>query len=388
MDKEKKPLDLNAVRNEIDACDREIVRLLEKRMDCVVQVAQYKLENGMEIFDGAREQKVLEKVVALTQNKAYAPHMKDTYVGIMDASKHFQKKMIDKAQRQQRQQTNQPAQIAQGLTVTYQGIPGSYGEEAMHCYFGDEVNAYPCTRFDQVVADVLSGKADYGVLPVENSTMGSVVTTVDLLAKNELYIVGEYVLPVSHNLAVVPGTKLEDIQEVYSHEQALMQCGDFLKKYSDWNQISYVNTAISAKMVADGNDKSKASICSKRAAEIYGLEILAAGINGETKNATRFAVFARQPEENPAANKVSIMFALPHRSGTLLEAMQLITRRGLNLLKIESRPSHMVNWEYMFFIDFEGNPKDEACKAAIEDLKGLTGTFKLLGSYVKDGKVI
>lgn len=378
-------MDLNEVRKEIDACDKELVRLLEKRMDCVVQVAQYKLENNMEIFDGVREQKVLEKVAGLTQNKDYVPHMKDTYIGIMDASKQFQKKMIDQAHGQ----TQVPhRENKQGLTVTYQGIPGSYGEEAMQCYFGEGVNAYPCTRFDQVVEDVLSGKADYGVLPVENSTMGSVVTTVDLLAKNDLFIVGEYVLPICHNLAAVPGTKLEDIEKIYSHEQALMQCGAFLQQYPNWEQVSYVNTAVAAKMVADDGSKKKAVICSKRAAEIYGLEILKEGINGELQNSTRFAVFASKQEENPKANKISIMFALPHRSGTLLEAMQLITGRGLNLLKIESRPSHMVNWEYMFFIDFEGNPQEESCKAALADLRALTGTFKLLGSYVKDGKVI
>lgn len=376
-------LDLDEVRKQIDACDREIVPLLEKRMDCVVQVAKYKLEHGKAVFDSAREQKVLDKVGGLTENSNYVSCMKDTYIGIMDASKKLQMKMIDKAQQPQELWS---APDKENITVTYQGVPGSYGEEAMHCYFGDEVKSYPCTHFEEVVADVLAGKADYGVLPVENSSAGSVVTTVDLLAKSDLYIVGEYILPISHNLAAVPGATMEDIREVYSHEQALMQCVDFLRQYPQWDQISYVNTAISAKMVAEEGNRAKAAVCSSRAAEIYGLEVLADGINGETMNATRFVIFGRQPEYTPMANKVSVMFTLPHKSGTLLKAIQLITGRGLNLLKIESRPSHKANWEYMFFIDFEGNPQNEDCKGAIADLKNVTGTFKFLGSYIGDGR--
>ena len=389
MSLEKKNINLEDARKNIDRYDDRIIDLLEKRLDCVVNIAKYKLENSMNIFDAEREKLILQKVGELTQNKEYAPYIKDTYTGIMDASKNFQKKLISAAA---------PAEkiyipIKNGekpelVKVAYQGVPGSYSEEAMRCYFKCEIDAANCKSFEQVADRVTSGEADYGILPIENSSTGAVVATVDLLAKYDLYITGEYVLPVRHNLVAKKGAELSGIKEVYSHEQGFLQCADFLKKYPDWEQIEYMNTAVSAKMVAESDGFEKAAIAGKRAAEIYGLDILAEGINGESQNSTRFVIFSKIPENKPSANKISVMFSLPHRSGTLFEAMRFISERGLNLLKIESRPLHRANWEYAFFIDFEGNIREERCADAIKDLKNMTGTFRLLGNYEKDGKEI
>lgn len=380
-----KKVDLAELRMRIDQYDREILKLLEKRLDCVIQVAEHKLSQGMKIFDNNREMQVLEHISGLTENPAHVPYIRDTYIGIMDASKNLQKKIMDASQRREQEPLSQEYKA---MKVAYQGVPGSYSEEAMYSYFGEEICGIPYKSFEDTARAVISEEAEYGLLAIENSSAGTVTATMDLLAKGELYIVGEYVLPVSHNLVALPGTNFSDIQEVYSHTQGLLQCVDFLKQYPNWEQNEYSNTAAAAKMVAEDGSRHKAAISSKRAAALYGLQILAEGIQGRQQNATRFVIFSKQPQYSPLANKISISFSVPHTSGSLFETLKLISRQGLNLLKIESRPLHQANWEYVFFIDFEGNMQEPVCQQVIRELEQATGTFRFLGNYRKDEKTV
>jgi chorismate mutase/prephenate dehydratase len=182
----------------------------------------------------------------------------------------------------------------------------------------------------------------------------------------------------------VPGAKLTDVKEVYSHQQGFLQCSDFLAKYPEWLKITYINTAVSAKMVAEAGDKTLAAISSRRAGDMYGLEVLAAEINGQKHNCTRFVIFSKHLEMQSEANKVSVMFTLPHKSGTLYHAIKNLADRGINMLKIESRPAREKNWEYVFFIDFEGNLKETRSLKALNELKKESGYFRLLGNYKAD----
>ena len=376
-------MNLKEHRDNIDILDRQIVELLEKRFDYVKLVADYKLKNDMEIFDNKREGAVLNKIEALTKNSEYIPYTRDVYADIMNSSKNLQKNLISVSEN-----SEQDFKRADCKSVAFQGVRGSYGEEAMLNYFGgNDFSSQNFRTFEMVAEAVVEKRADCGILPVENSSTGTVNVTMDLLAKYDLHIVGEYIMPISHNLVAKRGIDISDIKQVFSHEQGFLQCADFLKNHPDWEQIEYLNTAISAQMVSESDGNTRAAISSRRAADIYNLEILKEEINGSKFNSTRFLVFSAKPQIIPNADKISIMFSLPHRSGTLFDAMRLLNNQELNLLKIESRPGGKP-WEYIFFIDFEGNLSEPRCKRAIDDLKNITGTFRLLGNYLKDSKTV
>lgn len=401
MEQQKEKLDY--LRQRIDEIDQYIMRLLELRFETVSQVAEYKLKNNMAIFDPDREKSILNRIMEKASSAEHADYIKETYISLMNISKNLQKDLIEKKTEDKHFSIED---IVDGkivpldslnkgkFKVVYQGVPGSYSEEALNVYFsgaegfftGGTSGSYSLeienvAEFSEVCSKVENGEADYGILPIENSSTGSVTETIDLLAKGGFFINGEVDLPVRHYLLGVKGAKLSDIQKVYSHQQGFLQCGEFLSKYPDWLRIVYLNTASSAKMVAESGDKTLAAISSKRAAEIYGLDVLAAEINGLKRNSTRFVIFSKSFVDSGDSNKVSIMFALPHSSGTLYHSLKNLADRGLNMLKIESRPSKIKNWEYFFFVDFEGNLREQRVLRALTDLKKETGYFRVLGNY-------
>ena len=271
-------------------------------------------------------------------------------------------------------------QNPEGLTAAYSGIPGSYAEEAAHEFFGDGAKLLTADSFGGACRLLAEGKADRAVLPVENSTTGAITEVYDLLEQYGFYIVGEQYVKVSHCLLALPGASLSGIREVVSHEQGISQSAEFLAQYPGWVRRPVYNTAAAAQMVAESGSRSMAAIASRRAAECYGLSVLAAPINRKQENFTRFLIVSREADFASGSRKFSILFTLPHGGGSLCRVLRLLEESGMNLVKIESRPMADRNWEYLFFLDFEnsgGGETDELFRRVREQ----TQTFRFLGKY-------
>lgn len=266
------------------------------------------------------------------------------------------------------------------LKAVYSGVPGSYAEEAALQFFGEGARLLTASSFGDACAKLAAGEAERAVLPIENSTTGAISAVYDLLSRYGFSIVGEEYVRVSHCLLAKPGTELSEIREVVSHEQGLSQSADFLAEHPQWRCRPVYNTAAAAQMVAEGEDRSLAAIASRRAAECYGLEILAARINRREANYTRFVIVSRDPDFAPGSNKISILFTLPHTVGSLCRVLQLFERHGMNLVKIESRPMPERNWEYLFFLDFV-TAGEGRWDALLSEVEGATQTFRFLGCY-------
>ena len=247
-------------------------------------------------------------------------------------------------------------------------------------YFGDKVNSFHVDSFRDAMAAIEEGSADFAVLPIENSTAGIVNEIYDLLVEFENYIVGEQIIKIEHCVLGVPGAKLQDIKTVYSHPQSLMQSAKYLET-KDWKQISMQNNAFAAKKVADEQDMTQAAIAGAHAGAIYGLEILEQGVNQSDTNSTRFIIVTNQKIFKKDANKISICFEIPHKSGSLYHMLSHFIYNNLSMTKIESRPIEDQNWEYRFFIDFEGNLADSAVKNALRGLREEAKNLKILGNY-------
>lgn len=281
-------------------------------------------------------------------------------------------------------------QIEEGINETvkpsprvgYQGVPGAYGEEATYTYFkGQWSELIAHDSFEDVFEALLEGSIDYGVVPIENSSAGEVFDTYDLIKEHQLYIVGEQTIKIEHNLLGLKGAKIEDINEVYSHPQGLSQTKAFLKEHPKMKQIPYINTATACQHVAELKDTSKAAIASKRAASLYGLDILKSNIHFNKNNFTRFIVLARKMHITDECDKISIVFNTAHTSGSLYNILGHFAYNGLNLLKIQSRPLLEKKWEYYFFADLEGNLQDVNVLIALSKIKDECPYFKILGNY-------
>ena len=229
--------------------------------------------------------------------------------------------------------------------------------------------------------EVEEGRADYAVLPIENSTAGFVINNYDLLLKYKNYIVGEVYVPVAHMLLGVPGAKLSDIRTVYSHAQALAQSSDFLSVHKDWKQIAVLNTAVAAKKVMEEKDPSQAAVASRTAGELYGMEILAEEINNVKGNTTRFLILGKEPVYAKTAGKISVAFEIPHKSGSLYNILGNFIFNNVNMTMIESRPIPEKSFEYRFFVDFEGNLSDAGVRNALTGLAAEASVMRILGNY-------
>ena len=247
-------------------------------------------------------------------------------------------------------------------------------------YFGDQFNSFNVDTFRDAMSAIDEGSADCAVLPIENSTAGIVTEIYDLLQEYENYIVGEHIIKIEHCLLGVPGAKLSDIKTVFSHPQSLMQSARFLENY-DWQHISMQNNAFAAMKVAEDGNKSQAAIAGEHAGKIYGLEVLHKGVNQSDSNSTRFIIVTNQKIFKKDAGKISICFEVPHESGSLYHMLSHFIYNNLSMTKIESRPIEGRNWEYRFFIDFEGNLSDSAVKNALRGLRDEARNMKILGNY-------
>lgn len=371
---------IESLRKEIDSIDKKLVELFEKRMSVAQEIADYKKENNFPIFDKFREEEVLKKNILYLKNKNIEKEVEDFFKNIMKISKIIQKEKLNAYLDEE--YTYDTSMIQKdNLRVGFQGVPGSFSEQALFEYFGDNVDKMNFNSFEDIFIKLKNDYIDYGVLPIENSSTGGISDVYDLLRKHGLSIIGERAIKVEHNLLALKGTKIEDIQEVYSHTQAFQQSSDFFKQYPDIKLIPYSNTAISAKYIKEENSNIKAGVASKKAAELYDLEILRENINQNKSNYTRFIIIGKNLEINKSCNKISILLSLPHEAGSLYNVLKHFANNNLNMLKIESRPILDKSWEYFFYIDFEGNLNDEAVKKSIQSIKNNSTYFKLLGNY-------
>jgi prephenate dehydratase len=268
--------------------------------------------------------------------------------------------------------------------VAFQGEPGAYSELAACEYFGEGIDTLPCQTFEDVFQSVVSGDSSHGLVPVENSLAGSIHRNYDLMLRHDLHIVGEYHLRVIHCLMGLPGTSLSEIQRVFSHPQALAQCEGNLARQG-YLQEAKTDTAGSARLIRDEGDKTTGALASKRAAEVYGLDILVEHMEDNPANFTRFLVMSKKPlrvkNADTADFKTSIVFNLTNKPGALFKALSVFALRDIDLTKIESRPIQGQPWEYMFYVDFAGFEGELNCKRALEHLAELAPFLRMLGSY-------
>lgn len=374
-------MDLLELRQQIDDIDARIVELYEQRMDISRQVAEYKIGTGKKVFDKQREMEKLAKVKSLTHNEFNSHGIEELFEQIMSMSRKLQYQLLaENGSLGKLPFIGVDELETKKARVVFQGAEGAYSQAAMMQYFGEQINSFHVDTFRDAMSAIDEGSADFAVLPIENSTAGIVNEIYDLLQEYENYIVGEQIIRIEHCLLGVPGAKLEDIRTVYSHPQSLMQSAKFLQNHN-WQQISMQNNAFAAKKVAEERDKTQAAIAGEHAGKIYGLEVLQKGVNHSGTNSTRFIIVTNQKIFRKDAKKVSICFEVPHESGSLYHMLSHFIYNNLNMTKIESRPIEDRNWEYRFFIDFEGNLADSAVKNALRGLRDEARNMKILGNY-------
>lgn len=374
-------MDLLELRNELDGIDKQIVGLYEKRMNVCGQVAEYKIETGKRVFDKEREKQKLEAVRALTHNDFNAYGVTELFEQIMAMSRKLQYRLLAEHDSVGKLSFSKVDHFdTSKCRVVFQGAEGAYSQAAMIQYFGEGVNCFHVDTFRDAMLAIDEGSADFAVLPIENSSAGIVSEIYDLLVEFENYIVGEQIIPINHCLLGCAGTKISDIKTVYSHAQSLMQSAHYLQE-KGWQQISMKNNAFAAQKVAEDKNPTEAAIASEYAAKVYGLEILEKGVNDLKENSTRFIIITNQKVFSKDASKISLCFEVNHESGALYHALSHLIYNGLNMTKIESRPLEGRNWEYRFFVDFEGNMEDSAVKNALRGLREETRNMKILGNY-------
>ena len=276
-------------------------------------------------------------------------------------------------------------------TIAFQGELGAYSELAAREFFRTDLEVIPRPTFEDVFSSVGSGKCDRGIIPIENSLAGSIHQNYDLLLKQRLHIIGEIKLRIVHTLIVNPGVKLSDLLRIYSHPQALAQCDRFIRSLKRVEAVPVYDTAGAVKMIKEDGVRDGAAIASAQAAADYGLKILKTAIESDHQNFTRFLILSRKRAPRTENAKTSIVFATKNVPGALFKSLSVFSLRDINLLKIESRPIRGKPWEYFFYLDFEGNFKDRDCARALEHLKEISSSVRVLGSYEKgreaDGRV-
>lgn len=378
-------IDLQVSRAKIDEIDSEIVRLFEERMAVCEAVAEFKIETGKEVLDVSREQSKLKAIRKKAHGAFNELGTTELFQQIMAISRKRQYQLLTQNGIMPKSSFREVPELNKSnIHAVYQGVPGAYSYAAMRKFFGKSVESHNVKTWRQALEDVAHKKADYAVLPMENSTAGIVSEIYDLLTEYNLFIVGEQVLRVDHVLLGLPGADKENIVQVYSHPQGLAQCRKFLEKHLNWTTNEVGNTAVAAKNVKDSNDVTCAAIASRDAGELYGLEVLEENICNNKWNFTRFVIIGREAVYETASDKISVCFELPHSHGTLYSMLSHIIYNGLNMTKIESRPIPGKPWQYRFYVDFNGNLNDSAVTNTLRGLESETNDFQIFGNYVSD----
>ncbi len=370
--------DLSEIRVEIDNIDRELLDLFRRRMDCAKEVAAYKQANHIPVLNAAREHEILDRIEL--DGGEYGAYARLLYTNIMELSRSLQHKLLGSGKEMREMIQNASSALERGnVRVAYQGIEGANSHEATLRLFPKAKLTHYAT-FADVFDAVSSGEVTYGVLPVENSTAGSVSAVYDLILQHRFYIVGALDLPIDHYLCGLKQSELDDIEIVWSHPQALSQCADYIDR-NGYEQRSCANTAIAARDVAHEKRLNVAAICSKGAADEYGLKVLDSHLQSNSGNTTRFIVISKELIIPDGANKVSLCFSLPHVQGSLYTLLCRFNSLGLNLTKIESRPIPGKDFEYLFYLDFSGNVHSDSVTELLSQLREEMPEFSFLGNY-------
>ncbi len=376
-------MDIQDLRKEIDTIDDQLVQLFVQRMSVAAQIADYKKVENMPIFVPAREREKLADV-AQKAGPEMANYTRVLYSMLFELSRSYQSKRTDAVSALYDEITtainNTPKLFPQSPMVACQGVEGAYSQIACEKIFKSPFIMY-FKNFEGVFNAIDQGLCQYGILPIENSTAGSVKKVYDLMVRHNFSIVRSFRLKIDHNLLALPGAKLEGIREIYSHEQAINQCGEFLHKLTGIKIIPVENTAVAANMVAASGRTDIAAISSRSCGELYGLKALASSIQDKGNNYTRFICISKHMEIYPGSDKTSIMMVLHHRPGALYRVMARLYALGINVTKLESRPLPDRDFEFMFYFDLDTSIYSEEFVQLMCELDDLCEEFKYLGSY-------
>lgn len=374
--------DLLELRDEIDEIDDQIVKLYEKRMKIAEEVAEYKIHTGKKVFDKKREDEKLAKLTAKAESDFTEHGIYELFEQIMAVSRKRQYQLLTaRGLGEDTGFTMVDKLDYANARIVFQGTEGAYSEQAMKTYFGEQCDSYHVDTWKDAMEAIKNKEADYAVLPIENSSAGIVSENYDLMVEYDNYIVGEQIIKIEHALLGLPDAEIKDITSVYSHPQALMQCSEYFDEHKDWEKISVKNTAMAAQKIGYDQKKNQAAIAGSINADIYGLKVLENSIQDNKENSTRFIIVTNRKTYVKNAKKISICFEIPHESGSLYHMLSHFIYNNLNMTRIQSRPVKDKNWEYRFFIDFDGNLEDSAVQNALRGLKVETESFKILGNY-------
>ena len=373
---------LEECRAEIDRVDKEICALYERRMRIVEGVVQYKKEHGLPVLQPEREDAVLQRVEDTVTEAAYRPGVRRVFETLMEVSRSLQNGRLDDPWKVAVQLSSEDKpSLPAGFSVGFQGEEGSFSETALLQAFGPDTPRHNYPRFVDVFEALQRGEIGCAVLPIENSSTGGVNEVYDLLHEYDFFITGEEYVTVRQHLLGLPGASLGGVREVRSHPQALEQSRGFLSDHPAMHPTTWLNTAAAALSVAEQGDASVAAIASDRAASLYGLEILASDINDRKDNTTRFVLVERSRRISTQDDKVSVVFSLDDKSGTLYKLLGYFFEQSVNLVKIESRPLTNSRWKYFLYVDLQGNVEAAPVAQALHNIEIHADYFQLLGSY-------
>ena len=374
--------DLIDLRNKIDSIDDEILDLFIKRMGLSLEVVKAKNQTGKQVTDTKREDEILYRLASKTPNELKI-YLKELYSTMFSVSKAYQYTMTDKGSNTIRKLndifTAEEKSFPVSSNVACQGVEGANsGVAAKKCFPICNINYFK--NFEGVFSAVEKGLCEFGVLPIENSTAGSVLEVYDLMNKYNFYIVRSIRVKINHCLAVCKDARKSTIKKVISHNQALKQCSSYIKNLGVCSE-AVENTGVGAKLVSESNDTAIGAICSKECAEYYGLKIIDENIEDNSQNYTRFIIISKNLDVFRGSDRISVMISAPHESGSLSKILSRFSALGLNLTKLESRPIVGSDFEFLFYFDFEGNIKDKGVLNLIADLENSSTKFAFLGCY-------
>lgn len=376
-------MDLTDYRKQIDGIDEKLVKLFEERLDIATGVAEYKRKNRMPVFDPAREREKLRDIGARVREDT-RPYVEKLYSTIFELTRSHERKLLSGESALQKKIKEALAGtdplFPERPLVACQGVEGAFSQQACEKIFQNPGILYMST-FEGVFRAIDQGLCRYGVLPVENSTAGSVNRIYDLMMKYDFNIVRSTRVKVDHCLLANPGAKIEDIKEIVSHEQAIAQCEGFLKSLSGVKVTPVENTALAAKMIYESGRTDIAALSSRKCADLYQLSCLMSSVQDSASNYTRFICISKKLEIYPGADRTSVMLVLAHRPGSLYRALGQFYALGINLAKLESRPLPNSDFEFMFYFDLDTSVYSDEFMQMIGDIEDMCSQFKYLGSY-------
>lgn len=376
-------MELSEIREQIDRIDRQLVDLFIQRMNCSASVAEYKREHNMPVLDASRERALLNKISELS-GEDFEEYSRTLYSTILDLSRSYQHKRLGETSMLYNQINeaieNTPKLFPERAMVACQGVEGAYSQIAAERLF-KAPNIMFFSDWEKVFSAIESGMCRYGVIPIENSTAGSVKKVYDLMVSKSFKIVRTVRIKIDHSLLAKDGVTLSEIKEIYSHEQAITQCASFLSTLPNVKITRVENTAKAAQMVAESDRRDVASLSSRSCAALYGLTTLASAVQDNGNNHTRFICITNNTEIYPGADRTSLMLVTPHKPGALYRILSRFNSLGINLLKLESRPIPDRDFEFMFYFDLEASVYSPKLAQLLAELEQECDEFIYLGSY-------